>query len=95
MRVCETCGALGGAHKTSCTGPVMNEIGKPSVQYRRPESLLEPLRPPMHFMRGSLAHMLPELISTIPGGSDITITETTAQDGKKALTITATWNEDQ
>lgn len=91
MRVCETCGALGGAHKSSCTGPVMNEVGKPSVRRRR----LEPLEQPMHFMRGGLAHMLPELISTIPTSSDISITETRDDAGKKALTITATWNEDQ
>lgn len=91
MRVCETCGALGGAHKTSCTGPVMNELGKPSVRRRR----LEPLDQPMHFMHGAIASVLPGIIQAIPPAADVTITETRDAAGKKALTITATWNEDQ
>lgn len=87
MSVCETCGALGGAHKTSCTGPVMNELGKP----RRRLIVQEP---PMHFIRGPIASVLPEVIMSIPQEADITITETT-NDGAKALTITASWNEGQ
>jgi len=48
----------------------------------------------MHFMRGTIANMLPEVIMSIPREADITITETN-NDGAKALTITAAWKEDQ
>ena len=50
---------------------------------------------PMHFMRGPIAGVLPEVIGAIPPVADVTITETRDATGKKALTITATWNEDQ
>jgi len=73
----------------------MNELGKPSVKYNRPEPLFEPLHPPMHFMRGPIAGVLPEVINAIPGNADITITQTRDETGAKALTITASWNEDQ
>lgn len=49
----------------------------------------------MHFMRGPIAGVLPGIIQAIPDAADVTITETRDATGKKALTITATWNEDQ
>jgi hypothetical protein len=67
----------------------MNEVGKPSVRRRR----LEPLDPPMHFMRGPIAYVLPGIIEAIPPAADVTITETRDATGKKALTITASWEE--
>lgn len=69
----------------------MNELGKPSVKRHR----LVVQEPPMHFMRGPIAGVLPEVIGAIPPAADVTITETRDDAGKKALTITATWNEDQ
>ncbi|BCW61872.1 hypothetical protein [Arthrobacter sp. StoSoilB22] len=70
----------------------MNTVGQPSVKHRR---RLEPLDQPMHFMKGPIAGVLPGIIQAIPPSSDVTITETRDTTGKKALTITATWNEDQ
>ncbi|WP_178996883.1 hypothetical protein [Paenarthrobacter nitroguajacolicus] len=73
----------------------MNTVGQPSVKHRRLEPLFEPLHPPMHFMHGPIAGVLPDIIQAIPPTADVTITETRDAEGKKALTITATWNEDR
>lgn len=87
MSVCETCGALGGLHKTSCAGPVMNEVGKPK-RWARPN-------PAMHFMRGKIAGILQTLVMMMPSDADVTITETRDAAGRKTLTITATWEEEK
>lgn len=63
----------------------------------RPYTRAQPFIPPapMHFMRGPIAGVLPEVIDAIPGNADITITQTRDETGAKALTITASWKEDQ
>lgn len=87
MSVCQTCGALGGLHKSWCENPLQNSLGKPArPKPSRPE-------PSMHFMRGPIANVLPELFKSIPADADVTITDTKDGPGRRSLNITASWEE--
>ncbi|SEI45210.1 hypothetical protein SAMN04487917_101367 [Arthrobacter sp. yr096] len=47
----------------------------------------------MHFMRGPIANVLPELFKSIPADADVTITDTKDGPGRRSLNITASWEE--
>jgi len=86
---CETCGWSMPSHQDWCAeAKIADQIADQVAAHAR-------RTPHMHFMRGPIAYVLPGIIEAIPPAADVTITETRNATGKKALTITATWNEDQ